>query len=64
MGIAERWKGHPPLPGDLESRLPGVVERLRGAGADLIYLFGSAANPAEGGAPPPGDVDLAVRGLS
>lgn len=79
MAIPERWKGHPPLPEDLEDRLPEVMERLRRAGADLIYVFGSAAGAAAGdddrpgdglgGDPPadapgpPGDLDLAVFGM-
>lgn len=77
MSIAERWKGHPPLPEDLEDRLGNAVERLRRAGADLVYVFGSAAPVAGGGdggraervadlggrPRPPGDLDLAVLGL-
>ena len=70
MSIAERWKGHPPLPPDLADRLGAVVGRLREAGARLIYLFGSASGASERpDGPPaehraPGDVDLAVWGLA
>ncbi|HZD04638.1 MAG TPA: nucleotidyltransferase domain-containing protein [Longimicrobiales bacterium] len=63
MAVAERWKGHPPLPADLEGRLSEVVARLRGAGAGLVYLFGSAAQRRGEGHPPPGDLDLAVWGM-
>lgn len=63
MSIAERWNGHPPLPSDLEERLPRVIDRLRRGGARLIYLFGSSAPDADPGGRPPGDLDLAVWGL-
>lgn len=69
MGIPERWKGHPPLPPDLEERLPGIVERLRRGGAELVYLFGSAAqgptgdDEAAGPRREPQDVDLATWGV-
>lgn len=61
MAIAERWKGHPPLPADLEARLPRVVDRLREAGADLVYVFGSAV--ADELEREPHDLDVAVQGL-
>lgn len=73
MAIGERWEGHPPLPPDLEERLPRVVDRLRRGGARLVYVFGSAAgSSAEGSSavgisaddgPEPGDLDLATWGL-
>lgn len=63
MGIAERWKGHPPLPDGWEERLPEVVARLRRAGAQLVYLFGSSARRSPEGPRQPGDLDLAVWGL-
>lgn len=62
MAIAERWKGHPPLPDGLEERLPEVVARLRRAGARLVYLFGSAARLEEEDRRPR-DLDLAVWGM-
>jgi predicted nucleotidyltransferase len=63
MAIAERWKGHRPLPADLETRLPLAVDRLRDGGAELVYVFGSvAASPTPGHEPT--DLDLAVWGLS
>ena len=61
MSIAERWKGHPPLPSDLGERLPRVVDRLRAGGAELVYLFGSLAESRE--PERAGDLDLAVWGL-
>ena len=63
MGTAERWQGHPPLPGDLSERLDDIVSRLRRGGADLIYVFGSAVRPDLEGSHVPGDLDLAVHGL-
>lgn len=69
MGVSERWKGHPPLPPDLEERLPAIVERLRAGGAGLVYVFGSTAEDAgeaggsDGPRRPPADLDLAVWGL-
>jgi predicted nucleotidyltransferase len=62
MGIPERWAGHPPLPHDLEERLPGVVERLQEAGATLVYLFGSVGRANTERAP--ADLDLAVLGMT
>lgn len=63
MSIAERWQGHPPLPDGLEKRLSDVVARLRRAGSELIYLFGSAADQTDASARKPGDLDLAVWGM-
>lgn len=63
MAIAERWKGHPPLPDDLSDRLPRIVECLRRAGARLVYLFGSVAGAGEGEGREPADLDLAVWGF-
>ncbi len=63
MGIAERWKGQPPLPEELEERLPDIVARLRRAGAELIYLFGSAVVADEENDRGPQDLDLAVWGM-
>lgn len=69
MGVSERWRGHPPLPTDLEERLEEIVERLRAGGAGLVYVFGSAAVHAgeedgpKGPRRPPQDLDMAVWGL-
>lgn len=63
MSIAERWNGHPPLPSDLNKRLPRVVRRLRAGGAKLVYVFGSVAADSGAGTGGPGDLDLAVWGL-
>lgn len=63
VAVAERWKGHPPLPADLEERLTRVVARLCRAGARLVYVFGSAARRCGEGHPPPRDLDLAVWGM-
>ncbi|MGH7556624.1 MAG: nucleotidyltransferase domain-containing protein [Gemmatimonadota bacterium] len=66
MAIDERWKGHPPLPDDLEMRLPAVVARLRRAGADLVYRFGSTTGgkePVDESKRRPADLDLAIWGL-
>lgn len=63
MAIAERWKGHPPLPEGLDEVVPLLVDRLRRGGARLVYLFGSAAAGPGGGDKEPEDLDIAVWGL-
>lgn len=64
MSTAERWKGHPEVPEDLAAHLPEVVTRLRQAGADMVYLFGSYAAEAGDRRPPPNDLDLAVFAMA
>jgi len=55
VGIAEKYRGKPPLPNDLQERLRGLPELLARFDIRLAYLFGSALRQEE-----PADVDLAI----
>jgi predicted nucleotidyltransferase len=60
MSIPERWKGHSPLPQDIEERLVSLAPLLEKKGVLLAYLFGSLVAKDEKVPRMPGDVDLAV----
>ena len=60
MGIAERWKGHKPLPQDIKSSLEKLTPIFEEEGVLLAYLFGSLANVDEVGERMAHDVDLAL----
>lgn len=65
MGVEEKYRGRPPLPGDWAERLPQLPSVVARHGVSLAYLFGSAApeEPAPSGSRlagrPPGDIDIA-----
>lgn len=55
MGIGERWRGFPPLPGDILDRVRALEPLFEGRGVRLVYVFGSLAEGR-----PADDVDLAL----
>jgi predicted nucleotidyltransferase len=55
MGIAERWRGRPPLPEDILDRIEALEPVFRRHAVRLAYVFGSLAEGRPGD-----DVDLAV----
>lgn len=60
MGIAERWKGHKPLPQDILSSLETLTPIFEREGVLLAYLFGSLTKVDEAGDREPHDLDLAL----
>jgi len=60
MGIAERWKGHKPLPLDIKSSLEKLTPIFEQEGVLLAYLFGSLAKANEASKRVPHDLDLAL----
>ena len=60
MGIAERWKGHKPLPKGIKSSLEKLAPVFEEEGVLLAYLFGSLAKANEASRREPHDIDLAL----
>jgi predicted nucleotidyltransferase len=60
MGIAERWKGHKPLPQGITGSLEKLTPIFEREGVLLAYLFGSLAKADEIGEREPHDLDLAL----
>ena len=55
MGVAERWRGLPPLPPDIATRLARLSRLFDERGVRLAYLFGTLARGEAAD-----DVDLAL----